>query len=146
VAGDRPVYGASPWQAVKLFWTRYAVFTGRASRSEFWWWTLVAVSASVLLEVIRFAAVGATPGAWWADYSSTKVGGTSLPGTLWGMATLLPSLALGARRLHDTNRSGWWQLVTFVPIAGWVLLFVWCARRSDPRGEHYDQVLIPSPR
>ena len=141
MGGDRPVYSASLGQAVKLFWTRYLVFTGRASLREFWWWLLVAVCVSLVLEVVRFVVVGATPTAWWADYSSGEVGGASLPGTLWSVVTLLPSLALGARRLHDTNRSGWWQLFSFVPVAGWVLLLVLCAQRPDPRGVRYDQVL-----
>lgn len=142
---DRPVYGASPWQAVKLFWTRYAVFSGRASRSEFWWWTLVTALVTLLLEVVRFAVVGATLGTWWADYSSGELGGASLPGSLWSLATLIPSLALAARRLHDTNRSGWWQMFAFIPLVGWFLLIIWCARPSDPRGSRYDQMLFASP-
>jgi len=56
--GDRPVYGASPWQSVVLFWTQYLTFTGRASRSEFWWWTLASAAVSLVLEIVRFALLG----------------------------------------------------------------------------------------
>ena len=140
------VYGASPWQAAKLFWKRYVIFSGRASRSEFWWWTLLAVLVAVLLEVVRFAAVGGSVALWWADYSSASyLSPTSLPGTLWTFATVIPSLALNARRLHDTNRTGGWQLIVLVPIVGWVWLLVLCAQRSDHRGERYDRTRTAPP-
>jgi uncharacterized membrane protein YhaH (DUF805 family) len=51
-------------------------------------------------------------------------------GSLFSLATLLPSIAVGARRLHDTDRSGWWQLVGIIPIIGWILMIVWCAQEE----------------
>ncbi|SDV00715.1 Uncharacterized membrane protein YhaH, DUF805 family [Microlunatus sagamiharensis] len=145
-ARDQPVYGASSWQAAELFWTRYVTFSGRASRSEFWWWMILAALVAVVLEVVRFVAVGGSIALWWADYSSPSYfSPTSLPGTLWALATFVPSLALNARRLHDTNRSGGWQLIVLVPVVGWVWLLVLCAQRSDPRGERYDRAFTVSP-
>jgi len=64
---------------------------------------------------------------------------------VWLIATGIPSIALTARRLHDTNRSGWWQLIGFVPFVGWALLLVWCARATDPLGSRYDQVVWAAP-
>jgi uncharacterized membrane protein YhaH (DUF805 family) len=51
---------------------------------------------------------------------------------LFSIATFLPGIAVGARRLHDTDRSGWWQLLYFLPIIGWVVLIIWCAEVGKP--------------
>lgn len=52
------------------------------------------------------------------------------PSALFSLATLLPSLAVGARRLHDTNRSGWLQLLWLIPVVGWILVIVWLAQEG----------------
>ena len=62
------------------------------------------------------------------------------PTTLWSLAILIPSLSVGVRRLHDTNRSGWWLLIGVIPLVGWVILIVWLAAASDPAGARYDRV------
>lgn len=85
--------------AVKTCFTKYADFNGRASRSEYWWYTLFIVLASLALSTI-----------------TDKLSG------LFALATLLPSIAVAARRLHDTNRSGWLQLIALIPILGWLAL------------------------
>ncbi|MEI7969713.1 MAG: DUF805 domain-containing protein [Betaproteobacteria bacterium] len=86
---------------------KYTDFSGRASRSEFWWWTL-----SLLL----------------------LLGGTSQMGTVPAcvafLGTLLPDLAVKSRRLHDTGRRGWWQLIVMVPLVGPLILLYWCAQKS----------------
>lgn len=86
-------------EAVKTCFTKYGDFKGRASRAEYWWYTLFIVLASFAAGVI-------------GDRVSA----------LFALATLLPSLAVGARRLHDTNRSGWLQLIVLIPVLGWLVL------------------------
>ena len=122
-AGDpavAPLRGATPQQAAERFFKRYALFRGRASRSEFWWWELIAFCIAIVLAIVA------------------AVIGTGILTDLWGLATICPSLALGARRLHDTNRSGWWQLLVLIPIVGWIILIVWWASMEKPEGARYD--------
>jgi len=89
-------------ESIKVCFSKYADFTGRAVRSEFWWWTLFTLLVSLATGYVSEIASG-----------------------LFSLATILPSLAVGARRLHDTDRSGWWQLLWFIPIIGWIILLVW---------------------
>ena len=94
-------------ESIKICFSKYADFTGRATRSEFWWWTLFTFLATI--------ATG---------YFSPAVSG------LFSLVTLLPSLAVGARRLHDTDRTGWLQLLWFIPIIGWIILLVWLIQKG----------------
>jgi uncharacterized membrane protein YhaH (DUF805 family) len=95
--------------AVKTCFVKYADFNGCASRSEFWWWILFTLIASIALQSISYNLSGA-----------------------FSIATFLPGIAVTARRLHDTDRSGWLQLLWFVPIIGWILLVIWCAEEGKP--------------
>jgi uncharacterized membrane protein YhaH (DUF805 family) len=89
--------------AIGICFTKYAKFDGCASRPEFWWWVLFTV-------VVGLVCLGVS---------------RNLSG-IFTMATLLPSIAVGARRLHDTNRSAWWELLYFIPPIGWIILiFFW---------------------
>src|SRR5689334_197445 len=81
--------------AIKTCFSKYADFKGRASRSEYWWFALFVSLVYVALFQINPTLTD-----------------------LFLLATLLPSLAVGTRRLHDTNRSGWWQLMWVVPLIG----------------------------
>jgi len=94
-------------ESIRTCFTKYADFTGRASRSEFWWWVLFNLVTGIALGVI-----------------SDKV---SLAFTI---ATLLPYFAVTTRRLHDTDRSGWFQLLALIPVIGWIVLIVWCAQEG----------------
>ena len=80
-------------QAVKLGFKNYFKFSGRATRAEYWWWLLFTVLAGIVLNVV-----------------DTLTGTMGMVGFLFELATLVPSFALGARRLHDINRTGWWLL------------------------------------
>ena len=124
VSGDpsvAPLRGATFAQAVQRFFQRYAQFRGRASRSEFWWWYL----ASVIIEIV-LRGLGSQSSAF------------ALLAGLFGLAVIVPQLAVGARRLHDTNRSGWWQLLALIPIVGWIILIVWWASAEKPEGVRFD--------
>lgn len=131
---DQPYPGASFGTAVKRFFAKYATFTGRASRSEFWWWFLAnAIVASVLSS---FADIGG--GATGASGpTGLYISLNSVLG-VWELATLVPNLALAWRRLHDTNRAGPWWLLTLIPVVGWIIVIVLEAFPSDPQGARFD--------
>ncbi|MGV8803764.1 MAG: DUF805 domain-containing protein [Polaromonas sp.] len=95
-------------QAISTCLSHYATFSGRASRPEFWWFTL--------FQILALAVAG------------------MVSETLYGLAALgllLPMLAVGTRRLHDVGRSGWWQLLMFTGIGYFVLLYWWVQPTAD---------------
>jgi uncharacterized membrane protein YhaH (DUF805 family) len=128
-----PYYGAPFPAAVKRFFKKYATFSGRASRSEFWWWALVSFAVSVVLNIITGATATST-----LD-STPTLGIGAILGAIWGLATLVPSLALVVRRLHDGGFSGLLALLLLVPFAGAVAVLVLTILPSKPEGQKYDQ-------
>jgi uncharacterized membrane protein YhaH (DUF805 family) len=92
---------------------KYVVFSGRARRKEFWMFTLFTVIISIVLNVVD-RAMGT------ADNST----GTGVLGGIYTLLVLLPSLAVTVRRLHDTDRSGWWILIGLIPLIGAIVLLV----------------------
>jgi len=112
----------SYWKKVVL--ESYLKFDGRSRRAEFWWYFLANLIISIVLNIVD-AAIG------WGS----GVGGV-LSG-LYGLAVLLPGIAVGIRRLHDTGKSGWWLLIAFVPIVGIIVLVVFWATDSTPGANQY---------
>ena len=100
-------------EAVGSVLGNYANFSGRARRSEFWWWWLAVVLVGGV-----FAAVAALFGSGILG-DLTRIGYW-----LFGLATIVPTLAVSVRRLHDIGRSGWWILIGIVPVVGNLILFV----------------------
>ena len=94
-------------ESVKVCFAKYADFTGRVSRSEYWWFFLFILLVSAATSL----------------FSNTL-------SALFSLATLVPSIAAAARRLHDTNRSGWWQLIVLVPVVGLIVLIVFLAQEG----------------
>jgi len=88
-------------ESIKVCFSKYADFTGRASRPEYWWFFLFILLGSLATSIISPMLSG-----------------------LFSLVTLLPALAASTRRLHDTNRSGWWQLIAFVPVIGFIVILV----------------------
>lgn len=134
-----PYYGASLGAAVNRFFKKYTVFHGRASRSEYWWWALVAFGVSIILQILIASGNG---GAISGTVTSAPGPGLVIGGILaaiWGLGTVIPSLALVARRLHDVNLSGWLMLVALVPFLGGVALLVMTILPSSPAGQRFDQ-------
>lgn len=135
-----PYYGAPIGAAVKRFFKKYTVFTGRASRSEYWWWALIAAVVNFVLQLLT-TILGATGATMAAD-------GTAVPGPgaiigfilwgIWGLATIIPSIALGVRRLHDANFSGWLLLLVLVPFLGALAILVFTLLPSNPAGQRFD--------
>ena len=100
----------SPIAAVTAGFRQYIRFSGRATRPEFWWWMLFIIVAGIVLGIID-RIIGGAIGAE----------NFTLLGSMFGLATLLPGLAVTARRLHDIGKSGWWQLLWY---AIWTLTWV----------------------
>ena len=99
--------------AVKSGFENYFNFEGRARRSEYWWWFLfyiIAYASAIGIDVML------------------SLGMLSL---VVSLALMAPSLALGARRLHDINKSGWWQLLLLIPLIGMIILMVLAAKQGD---------------
>ena len=94
-------------ESIKVCFTKYADFSGRASRSEYWWFFLFVVVVSIVLSFI-----------------------SSIISMLFSLATLIPSIAVASRRLHDTNRSGWWQLIVLIPLIGIIVILVFLAQEG----------------
>ena len=92
---------------------KYADFTGRARRKEYWMFALLVVVASIV--------IGMVEGILGLSGTVAMYGPLSL---LFMLAILIPSIAVGVRRLHDTNRSGWWMLIGLIPIVGSIVLLV----------------------
>ena len=104
-------------QAIVSGFKRYVDFNGRSSRSEFWWWALFCLIVSVVLSAVagHDGMMSESPAA--------------IPLKIFHLAVLLPSIAVAVRRLHDTDRSGWWYLLVFAVLVGWIILIIWyCAR------------------
>lgn len=106
--------------AIRTCFQKYATFSGRASRPEFWWFTLFLFLCNLGLAILDGLIFG------FGENDG------QLFGVLFGLATFLPSLAVGARRLHDIGRSGWWLLISLIPLIGIIVLIVWWATKSDP--------------
>jgi uncharacterized membrane protein YhaH (DUF805 family) len=113
--------------AVRSALSKYATFSGRARRSEYWWFVLFNIVVSIVARLIDSAV------------SSQSVGFVSI---IVGLALFLPGLAVSVRRLHDIGKSGWWILFGLIPIIGVIMLIVWYAKE----GEASDNAYGPSPK
>ena len=103
-------------EAISAGFRNYVNFSGRATRSEFWYWVLFAVLASIAAGLIDIALFG--------------LEGSSAIESLVGLALFLPGLAVSVRRLHDLDRSGWWVLLGLIPLVGVIILIIWNCQRG----------------
>ncbi len=106
---------SGPVDAAREFFRRYTDFGGRSNRGEYWFWML----DSLVLGFLASAALGDTGNA------------------LWTLATIIPSIALGVRRLHDIGRSGWWLLIILVPLIGFLVLIYWAVQPPEDGPNQY---------
>ena len=103
--------------ALKDGFARFVDFKTRSTRSQYWWFTLWSVIVSIITGIIDV---------------SLGMGDTGPVGLLTSLVLFLPSLAVAIRRLHDIGRTGWWMLLVFIPILGWiVLLFFYCTKSQE---------------
>jgi len=100
---------------------KYAMFGGRSRRKEYWYFVLFSLIVSLVLSAID-ALLGTFS-------SSTNVG---LLGGIYGLAIIIPSIAVSVRRLHDIDRTGWWVLISLVPVIGTIVLLVFAALEGTP--------------
>lgn len=104
-------------QAIELFFKNYLNFSGRSCISAFWWWVLASFLIGLGLSIadtVFFDTVFENNGPLYSA---------------WSLVTLIPGLAIGVRRLHDVNKSGWWLLLIFT-IIGIIPLIIWWASRG----------------
>jgi uncharacterized membrane protein YhaH (DUF805 family) len=106
-------------------WKKYAVFGGRSGRPEYWYFILFHILAYILLSIIAGVIGG-------------KIGGSLLG--LYTCAVTIPGWAVTVRRLHDTNRSGWWILIGLVPFIGAIVLLVFLAQESHAIENEYGPI------
>ena len=112
-------------EAIQHVFNNYANFDGRARRSEYWYFTLFNIIINSILGALaqRFSAFG-------------------ILASLYSLAVLIPGIAVCTRRLHDTNRSGWFQLLVLIPLVGSIILIIWLAQDSQTGTNQYG----PSPK
>ena len=135
--------------AIKTCFKKYFVFKGRAKRSEYWWFFLFYILAGVASQLLDVVVLGQS---FWINYGPIN--------TIVNLILIIPILSAGARRLHDTNRSGWWQLLilivlavvyyqkgmltkglitssyfilSFLALGTYILLIVWLASKGDKK-------------
>ena len=150
-------------EATRTCLSKYATFSGRARRPEFWWFTLAILIGNVVAQVLDVLIFGSTR---TATVSTQGPGGSTLSSAayaaapsvlaaIFSLAILLPAIAATARRLHDTDRSGWWMLlpagvsaiggillslggalggllVGLGSFVAYIVLIVWLASRTQP--------------
>jgi uncharacterized membrane protein YhaH (DUF805 family) len=116
-------------QAIKSGFSHYVTFSGRAVRSEYWFWVLFAVIGIAAMTVLDSVIFGFHPGA--TPFKS-----------LFEVATFLPSLAVAARRLHDTDRTAWWLLL-LMTVIGAIVLLIWYCEKGTPGPNQYGPEPLP---
>lgn len=130
-------------QAVSSGFRNYATFSGRARRSEFWWWVLFTAIVSVVAQVLdlvlglRIGGSSATVDAVnnsTFSFSFSSFGWITLVASL---VLLLPSLAMQVRRLHDADHTGWWWWINVICCIGWIILLVFWLQPSTPGANRY---------
>ncbi|BAO56639.1 DUF805 domain-containing protein [Nonlabens marinus] len=120
---DNTVKADGMMDYVKTCFNKYADFSGRARRSEYWYFQLFNVLA-VMVIYVPIIAFGV------AD--SNLVFGPAILLVLYLLATIIPSLAVAVRRLHDTGRSGWFYLINFIPLVGGIIMIIFFVEDSKP--------------
>jgi len=105
---------------------KYAVFRGRARRKEYWMFYLFAMIFGIVLAIIDVMVGSFSPEA-----------GMGLLGGIYTLAIIIPMMAVSVRRLHDTDRSGWWLLFSIIPIIGPIVLFVFTVLDGTPGANQY---------
>ncbi len=98
---------------------KYAVFTGRAQRAEYWYFVLFNALFWIGLRVFD------------------RLIGIEILSTVYALAVFVPGLAVAIRRLHDTDHSGWWLLIGLIPVIGWIIMIIFLVEDSQPQVNRY---------
>lgn len=122
--------------AVRTCLKKYVTFSGRATRPEYWWFVLFGLLGQIVFGVIDnmlFHTGRAVHGPGFFSYSQD--GGPL--GGLFSLAIFLPMLSVAVRRLHDLDKSGWWLLISFVPLVGFLVLLYFFVQPSQPGANRF---------
>lgn len=123
-----PVPSPSFFESVSTCFQKYATFSGRARRSEYWRFALFNCLANAVLTMVGNMIFGAP-----------ENGGANILVSIYALAILIPGLAVSWRRMHDIGKSGLWNLIGCLPVIGWILLLVWECRDSWPGPNQYGE-------
>lgn len=91
---------------------KYINFSDRAARSEYWWFALFCWGVAIALSILD-------------NLIFNDASGYGIFSTIWGLAIVVPSIGVGVRRLHDLDKSGWWLLLSCIPVIGFLILVFW---------------------
>ena len=108
--------------SIKTCFIKYAIFSGRASRSEYWFFFLFSIICSLVIKIIEVNI-------YYTDQETLS--------RIFIVIILIPQLAVGCRRLHDTNKSGWWVFIAGIPIIGTIILFYWLSLPGDDKKNRF---------
>lgn len=117
-------------ESVITCFRKYVTFSGRATRSEFWWFVLFNMIVGFVIKLFDGLLFGGGPAS------------TGSLGSLHSLVIFLPAISVQVRRLHDLNKSGWWYWMWLIPVIGWIALFVW----NISEGSRGDNQFGPAPR
>src|SRR3954465_12337949 len=109
-------------QAISAGFANYLNFSDRAVRSEYWYWALFTIICSIVANILDT----------FIFHGGIVPGGMGIFAILVNLALLLPGIAVGVRRLHDLDRTGWWLLLICIPLVGAIVLIVWFCTRGTP--------------
>ncbi len=112
-------------EAIQTCFSKYVTFSGRAQRSEFWYFILFTILGSIAIGILESLAFG---------WSLLGRGGLS---SLFDLVVLLPSISVAVRRLHDLEKSGWWWWLWLIPIVGWIILVIWYSTKGTFGGNRF---------
>jgi uncharacterized membrane protein YhaH (DUF805 family) len=110
-------------QAITTGFKKYVTFSGRASRSEYWFWVLFSIIGGIVTATLDYAVFSEN------DFATPL-------NSIFNLILFLPSLAVGIRRLHDIGRTGWWVLIA-ITVIGIIVLIVWACQKSDTGANAY---------
>lgn len=122
-------------EAYKKFWSNYANFNGRTSRADYWWTFL----ANFLVGVVIGFVCGFISGLTGASNGEVSLGIPTLLSSIYSFVILVPSIAIGVRRLHDINKSGWYLLMGLIPLVGTIIILVYYLSNSVNTNNKYGQ-------
>jgi len=127
-------------QAIKTVFGKYATFSGRAARPEYWWWILFLVLGSIVFNIIdAVAGLRFGDSAWVVNGQEIAMtsSGVGILSSIFWLATVIPSVAVTFRRLHDVGRSGWWWLLNILCCIGSIIVFIFSLQPSMAGDNQY---------
>lgn len=101
--------------AIRICFEKYACFTGRATRAEFWWWMLFTWIVAAVTSILTFLGTAG-----------------NVIYYLISLALFLPSLGVAWRRMHDIGKGGGWYFINLIPLVGTIIWIIWCCKESEP--------------